>query len=105
MENYYGGQANQQLNPGFNPSPYANSNVPGNWVQNAMGGGEYGMGQPGQGPFHLGGQGPYVIRSKLTGRCLDISQTNDWGNKIGDLIIYNYVGAKNQQFQLEPNGQ
>lgn len=103
MNNYiYGMQGNPQFNAGFNPSPYAHSNIPGEWNQQPN---AYSAYNTGQGPYHLGGQGPYVIRSKLTGRCLDISQTNDWGNQVGDLILYNYVGGKNQQFQLENNGQ
>jgi hypothetical protein len=55
-------------------------------------------------PAHLGGSGPYVFRTKLSNRCLDISQTNDWGNHSGDLIIYDYVGGTNQQFNLIPEG-
>lgn len=98
--------APQQYSGAYGGNPYANSNVPGNWNQNPQGwNGAPSVGQASEGPFHLGGQGPYVIRTKLTGRCLDVSQTHDWGNSIGDLIVYDYVGGKNQQFQLEPDGQ
>lgn len=45
-----------------------------------------------------------MIRSKLNGRCLDVSQTNDWGNQRGDLIIYDYVGGINQQWHFIQQG-
>ena len=48
--------------------------------------------------------GPYVIRTKLSGRALDVSNTDDWGNVRGDAIIYKYVGGKNQQFYIQPEG-
>lgn len=87
--------ANKTTNQAGNPPPnlYSALNQPVTWNQT-------GQGVVNSLPF--GGQGPYVIRSKLTGRALDVSLTNDWGNWVGDLIIYNYVAGKNQQFTFEP---
>jgi hypothetical protein len=105
MDNYiYGPQNGNQSNPNSNSNPYGNfnpqQNPQGTSNNNPNTGANYGMNTNYQSPFHLGGQGPYVIRTKLTGRSLDISQSNDWGNQVGDLIVYNYAGGKNQQFQL-----
>jgi hypothetical protein len=103
MDNFiYGLQSGNQSKSSSNPSPYANYNLPYNsqntFNNNPTNAVNYGINTNYQNPFHLGGQGPYVIRTKLTGRSLDISQTNDWGNQMGDLIVYNYVGGRNQQF-------
>lgn len=54
--------------------------------------------------FNFGQQPTYIIRSKINGRVLDVSQTNDWGNQQGDLIIYDYVGGLNQQWHLVREG-
>jgi hypothetical protein len=54
--------------------------------------------------FNFAQQPTYIIRSKINGRVLDVSQTNDWGNQQGDLIIYDYVGGLNQQWHLIREG-
>lgn len=54
--------------------------------------------------FNFAQQPTYIIRSKISGRALDVSQTNDWGNQQGDLIIYDYVGGLNQQWYLFREG-
>lgn len=43
---------------------------------------------------------PFAIKTKLSGRCLDVCQTNDHGNHQGDLIIYDYLGSPNQLWQI-----
>ena len=83
----------------------------GNYEENEGGqqGGEQGTGgfsgpqssgQPYSHNMSMGGFPAYVIRTKLSGRCLDACQTNDHGNKQGDLILYDYLGAPNQQWYI-----
>lgn len=43
----------------------------------------------------------YTIKSKHTGRTLDVCQDSD---KKGMLIIYDLYGGPNQLFMLRPNG-
>jgi hypothetical protein len=43
----------------------------------------------------------YSIKSKHSGRTLDVCQDAD---QRGMLIIYDYHGGQNQQFFLKPNG-
>lgn len=95
MDNYiYGTAGSSPQYPGFNQPNWPNPTTPTNpYTQN-----------PYQGGNPPPTSTPYVIRSKLSGRCLDISQSDDWGNQRGDLIIYDYVGGPNQQFYIIPEG-
>lgn len=68
--------------------------------------GGQGYGQPG-GLTHQAGFNPgqaYAIRSKSSNRCLDACQTNDHGNRAGDLILYDYMGAPNQMWIIGQDG-
>jgi hypothetical protein len=92
---FYGQNAPGMVNPGG----FTNYQgvIPNN-LGVVVGNGQY---TPG---FNFGQQPTYVIRSQLNGRCLDVSQTNDWGNQQGDLIIYDYVGGLNQQWHIIRDG-
>lgn len=59
---------------------------------------------PYQGNTNQNAGGALVIRTKLSGRSLDVSQSNDWGNQKGDLIIYDYLGAAHQQWNVYQDG-
>lgn len=45
--------------------------------------------------------GRYAIKSKHSGKAMDICQDTD---KRGTLIIYDFYGGDNQIFMLKPNG-
>jgi len=93
MSNYGGGY--QQNNP---------------YGQYGQGYGQQGYGQQGSGQQGFGhlaaftqGQA-YVIKSRRGDKCLDACQTNDHGNTQGDLILYDYMGAPNQQWIIGQEG-
>lgn len=44
------------------------------------------------------------IKSKLSGKALDICQEDGHGNRKGDLIVYDYYGGDNQKFQVVQDG-
>lgn len=97
MQGY--GQYNQGGEGGYGQPPGGYGQPPGGYGQPGGYGppGGFGGGLPNQPGTEYP---PYVIKTKLSGRCLDICQSNDHGNHQGDLIIYDYVGSSNQMWQI-----
>lgn len=106
--NNYGGSGQGYSQPGYGQQGYGDQGY------GQQGYGQQGYGQQGYAPqtnqaygqhgFNQSYGQAYAIMSKIGNRCFDACQTNDHGNRQGDLILYDFMGAQNQLWIIAQEG-